>query len=68
MNKFLNLAGLAYLWSKIVDELDSKANKSHTHSEYLTESDVSSTYAKKTDIASINITSITDAEIDDICM
>lgn len=55
MEKFLDLTGLTYLWGKIKDAIEGKANINHTHSEYLTEDDVSNTYAKKTDIANVYI-------------
>lgn len=55
MGKFLDLAGVTYLWGKIKDALNGKADAGHTHSEYLTDSDVSNTYAKKSDIVNAYI-------------
>ena len=55
MGKILDLTGLAYLWEKIKTALDEKAGAGHTHSEYLTGSDVSNIYAKKTDIANVYV-------------
>lgn len=40
MNKYLNIAGLTYLWGKIKTLLDSKADKSHTHTQYVTKQEL----------------------------
>lgn len=59
MGKFLDLTGLTYLWEKIKDALEGKANVNHTHDDYLT-SDYS-TYAESTYATQAQVNSIADS-------
>lgn len=52
MGKFLDLIGLEYVWNKILEALEGKADYSHTHSNYLTTASASNTYLSKANASS----------------
>ena len=40
MNKYLNVAGLTYLWGKIKALIATKADQNHTHTQYVTKQEL----------------------------